>query len=176
MQRILTVFACVVLALAAACAPDEEAQFKAAFKAKYEKPLCLSLPQKYPFVAATWDQDWADALVDAGIFSAKAVDSKILAVAGAKSYVLTDKGRARRDKNGALCYGAVRVVKIIDYTDPVTLPAVGRTIRVQALLRYDVTESWAKDKRFGPRIKTGTAPVQDILLHKQKSGWQMLLN
>ena len=137
---------------------DIEAGVESALKTR---PLCLNLGAP-PYIAYSTSGDLNYALLDAG-FAASMPRS-----GGTFEMIPSDKGR-KLIKDNQLCYGEIRLVELEDFTKPANTPR-GRTVSVDARVRYEITEKWARSDVFVPFVRQGEEVIS-ILLVEKNSGW-----
>jgi len=149
-----------------------ESDIKTAIKKKHEKEICFFVAGRLP--AHPWPHDaaWMDKLADADIMVKHEVtDKRRAAMMGTShEYDLSSKGRKMMNDKNELCYGKARLVEIVDYTEPQNNNGV-EMIRAQATMKYEITESWAKDPAFKDKVKSGEANINETLVKMAKQGW-----
>ena len=161
MKKLLAAF---VLAFSLAGCGGIESSLKDGLKKELaENPLCLRLGSR-PYIAYGTN-DWKYGLLGNGMFASMPQSG------GAFEMVPTKKAE-KMIEDGKLCYGRTELVKIVDYTKPADTP-LGRTVMVEARVRYVVTEKWARNELLSSVVKSGEETITRGFVEK-KSGWQPL--
>jgi hypothetical protein len=174
-QTLAAMMACLMLA---GCG-GEESDIKKALVARYEKPLCVEVGNAIPFTIVTDspfggapDKAWVTVLEKAGIVKETATSQRGSGPMAIKqtTYDVTSKGKKVQQGN-KLCYGQTKFVKLVEYSKP--REQNGATfISAKSLLKYEITEEWAKDPAFRNRVKSGEQSMNDDLV-KTNKGWSM---
>ena len=128
------------------------------------RPLCFNLGAP-PYIAYSTTEDLNYALLDAG-FAAS-----MPRAGGTFEMIPTDTGR-KLIKDNQLCYGEIRLLELEDFTKPADTPH-GRTVSVDARVRYVITEKWARSDVFAPYVRQGDEVISLRLVEKN-SGWAPL--